>query len=116
MNPQRARTDRNNNPIACTTAVAREAGLVEGVDFLIGDSFTVGSMILYTAKFVKDPITTSIEVIDKGTYYTHLGGPRWTYIAIPKFIWDTLNQPQKKQVIAFHYQHEGGSEMKGLFA
>jgi len=34
------RTDRHNNPVAMTTDVAKTLGLVEGVDYTVGDPFT----------------------------------------------------------------------------
>ncbi len=109
-----ARTDRNNNPAAITTDVAKQGGLVEGTDYVVGDKFPDPSN-LYTAKLLGDPIQLTIRVIDKIGYYTKSGAQRWTYIAIPQFVWDALEPPVKKKVIGFHYQHEGGTEMKGLF-
>lgn len=114
------RTDRNNNPTAFTVDVARAAGLVEGTDYTQGDPFTVpgqnGPVTYYTARLIGDPIQLTIRAIDHATYYTKGGHQRWTYIAIPKFVWDALEPPMKKKVIGFHYQHEGGTEMKSLFA
>lgn len=114
------RTDRNRNPAAFTTDVARIGGLTEGKDYERGDPFTVqtmtGPVTYYTAKLLGDPIQLTIRVIDTCGYYTGSGTPRWTYIAIPKFVWDGLDAPTKKRVIGFHYLHEGGTEMKGLFA
>jgi hypothetical protein len=109
------RTDRNNNPTAFTTGVARIGGLILGKDYEQGDSFLAKFDTLYTAKLLGDPIALTIKVIDTATYYTMLGYPRWTYIAIPKFIWDSLTPELKKQVIGFQYEHEGGTAMKGLF-
>lgn len=114
------RTDRNNNPAAFTTDLAKLAGLLEGKEYTQGDPFTVpgqnGPITFYTAKLIGDPVQLTIRVIDACGYYTVRGGQRWTYIAIPKFVWDALDAPMKKRVIGFHYQHEGGTEMKGLFA
>lgn len=115
------RTDRNNNPAAFTTDIAREAGLVLGTDYEQGDPFVVPvrgmpPITLYTAKLLGDPIALTIHVIDKIGYYTNTGIERWTYIALPKFVWDSLTPELKKAVIGFHYQHEGGIELKGLFA
>lgn len=109
-----ARTDRHNNPAAITVDVAKQGGLVEGVDYEIGDKFPDPSR-LRTARLLGDPVQLTIQVIDKIGYYTKAGGQRWTYIGIPKFIWDALEPPVKKKVIGFHYEHEGGTEMKGLF-
>lgn len=111
-----SRADRHNNPAAFITSLARGAGLVLGQDYEVGDPFQVGDLTLYTARLLGDPIALTIRVIDSQTYYTTRGTPRWTYIAIPKFVWDGLSFDQKKQVIAFHYQHEGGTALKGLFS
>lgn len=110
-----ARTDRNRNPAAFTTDIAKQAGLVEGTDYVAGDPFPPPST-LATAKLLGDPIALTIKVIDAVGYYTQHGQPRWTYIAIPKRIWDVLDYEEKKYVVGFHYQHEGGTEMKGLFS
>ncbi len=110
-----ARTDRNNNPAAITTDVAKQGGLVEGTDYVAGDPFPAPSTLV-TAKLLGDPIQLTIRVIDKIGYYTKSGASRWDYIAMPKFVWDALEPPLKKKVIGFHYSREGGAEMKGLFA
>ena len=109
------RTDRHRNPIACTTDVARAGGLVGGIDFENGDSFTTGDKIYYTAKFLGDPIELSIKIIDKATFYTNSGHQRWSYIGIPKFIWDGLRKNEKISVIKWMYGREGGTEMGSLF-
>jgi hypothetical protein len=57
----------------------------------------------------------TIRVIDAVGYYTRQGKPRWDYIAIPKFLWNSLTADQKRDVIGFHYMREGGQEMRGLF-
>lgn len=111
-----SRADRNNNPAAITVDVAATGGLQFETDYLQGDPFTVGDKTYYTAHLVGDPIELTIRVIDKAGYYTAHGSQRWTYIAIPRFVWDSLTFDLKKQVIAFHYQHEGGTELAPLFA
>ena len=108
------RADRNNNPAAFTTDIAKEAGLILGVDYIVGDVFQDNNK-LYTAKLLKDPIDLTIKVIDKITYYTRSGKTRWNYIAIPKFIWELLTYEEKKQVIKFHYRNEGGTELLKLW-
>lgn len=108
------RTDRHNNPTAFTTDIAKIAGLKEGVDYVQGDSFSGGRY--KTAKLLKDPISTTIKVIDKIGFQTQSGSPRWTYINIPKKQWDNMSYSQKKQTIAKMYQHEGGSQLRNLFA
>jgi hypothetical protein len=109
-----ARTDRNNNPAAFTVDIAKQAGLVEGTEYVPGDKFPDPSNLV-TAKLLGDPIATTIKVIDKIGYYTKWGQPRWTYIAMPQFVWRALDVDAKKKVIAFHYANEGGEEMKPLF-
>jgi hypothetical protein len=109
------RTDRHRNPTAATTDVARAGGLIGGLDFENGDSFTTGDKIYYTAKLLGDPIDLTIKMIDKATFYTNTGHQRWSYIAIPKFIWDELKKAEKIAVIKWMYSREGGSEMGSLF-
>lgn len=109
------RTDRHNNPAAFTTQIAVQAGLQVGEDFAIGESFEAGGKSYNTAFLLKDPIETTIRVIDKISFYTKSGSIRWIYIAIPQFLWEKLDFEGKKQVIGFMYQHEGGAEMKPLF-
>ncbi len=108
------RTDENNNPAAFTTAIAIQAKLILGVDYKTGTQFPAPSR-LFTAHLLGDPIAITIRVIDALTYYTKAGLCRWDYIAIPTFIWASLTPDQKRDVIGFHYQHEGGSLMRGLF-
>jgi hypothetical protein len=110
------RTDENRNPTAFTTAIAKEAGLVSGVDYQIGDPFYVAGQTFYTARLLGDPIAITIKVIDKIGFYTAPPIARWTYIAIPYFLWLELTLDQKKKVIGYMYQNEGGTEMRGLFA
>lgn len=108
------RTDANNNPAAFTVDIAKQAGLLLGVDYVAGTPFPAPSKLV-TARLLGNPVETTIRVIDKIGYYTVAGVPRWTYIAIPKFIWDALSRDQKRAVVGFHYKNEGGTAMKGLF-
>jgi hypothetical protein len=108
------RTDENSNPAAFTTDLAKQAGLVEGTDYVAGTPFPAPSLLV-TAKIIGDPVQTTIRLIDAVGYYTRTGLARWTYIAIPKFVWDALTPPQKRDIIGFHYQHEGGTAMRALF-
>ena len=109
------RTDRNNNPTAMTTDVAKTLGLVQGVDYVQGDKFP-GASNLYTAKLLGDPIDTTIKALDtaandktKKAFYTQAGQPRWTYIAMTDEQWSKLTPEQKKAVVAKMYQNEGGN-------
>ena len=116
------RTDSNNNPTAFTTDIAKEAGLVLGVDYEQGDPFSAVSPVppypattYYTAKLIGDPVAITIRVIDTIGFYVSAERGRWTYIAIPKFLWDVLTPDGKRDVIGFMYQREGGTEMRNLF-
>ena len=108
------RTDLNNNPAAFTVAIARQAGLVLGVDYVPGTRFPLPSFLV-TAKLLGDPVATTIRVISAVGYFTQAGKPRWTYIALPKFVWTALTPDQKRDVVGYHYKREGGVAMRGLF-
>lgn len=110
-----SRADANNNPAAFTTAIASEAGLVFSTDYVQGDPFTVGGATYYTAKLLGDPVAITIRVIDAIGYKTKAGVERWTYISIPKFVWNSLTSDEKRDVIGYHYQYEGGIALRGLF-
>lgn len=109
------RTDRDNNPAAFTTDVARQVGLVQETDYTLGAPFSIAGRQYFTAKLLGDPVALTIQVIDAVGYYTTHGIPRWSYISMPRFIWDSLTPDQKRDVIGFHYEKEGGEEMRGLF-
>lgn len=109
-----SRTDRNNNPAAFTVDIAKQAGLVLGTDYVAGDPFPAPSTLV-TAKLLGDPIAITIRVIDAIGYVTKAGQARWTYINIPKFLWDAQTPQMKKQIIAFHYHNEGGVALAPLF-
>ena len=110
------RTDRNNNPTAFTTDLAKLGGLLEGVDFEQGELFTADGHSYYTAKLLRDPIETTIKLIDKVGFYTFSGAfQRWIYIGIPQFIWIGLLDVEKTKIIQFMYHREGGTELEHLF-
>lgn len=108
------RTDRNNNPTAFTTNIAEQAGLKYGVDYVDGESFPAPSTFK-TAKLLGDPVEITIRVINEIGFYTRSLVQRWTYIGLPKQIWNGLCHNDKILVIGFMYQNEGGTEMKHLF-
>lgn len=103
--PGGRRTDRHNNPTAFTIDIARQAGLQEGVDYVVGDPFQGG----VTAKLLGDPIAQSIKVIDKIGFYTQGNRNRWTHTAMKKGDWESLTYDQKQRVIIQMYQREGGT-------
>lgn len=113
------RTDSHRNPTAFTTDVAKTAGLHEGIDFVQGDPFTVpgphGPITYYTAKLLLDPLDTTIRVIDKVGFYTHYGSVRWTYEAMPTWLWLQQTRLTKIRIIGEMYSHEGGTAMRNLF-
>jgi hypothetical protein len=109
------RTDAHNNPVAFTTDIAKEASLVLGQDYEVGSPFNAGIHTYYTAKLLKDPVQTTIQVIDKIGFFTSRGLQRWIYIGVPKFLWDELSLSQKTAVIGYMYKHEGGTAMKKFF-
>lgn len=97
-----------------TVDLAHQGGLVEGKDYTVGDPFGPND-IYHTARLIGDPVQLTIRVIDAVGYYTKGGSKRWDYIAIPKFIWSALEAPAKRDIIGFHYAHEGGITMRKLF-
>lgn len=110
------RTDDNRNPAAITTDIAKQAGLVLGTDYTQGAAFVSYAHTYYTARLLGDPVAQTIRVIDAIGYYTHAGAQRWTYIAIPAFVWATLAPDQKRDVVGYHYQREGNDgSMLNLF-
>lgn len=110
------RTDRNNNPVAFTTDIAKQAGLILGTDYAQGDPFTADGATYYTAKLLGDPLKLTITVIDKITFYNKTGRQRWIYIGIPPFIWKKLDLSDRIEIVYFMYRHEGGIELDHLFA
>jgi len=108
------RTDRHNNPTAMTTDVARSLGLVEGVDYVVGDKFP-GNSNLRTARLIGDPIETTIKGLDnaantgKGAFRTASGKPRWSYIDMSDAQWKAMSPEQKRNTIITMYKNEGGS-------
>lgn len=109
------RTDRHSNPTAFTTDLAKQAGLKLNVDYAIGEAFP-DNALMATAKLLGDPVEITIRVIDAVGYYTKTGAPRWSYIGpLPHFFWAGLTRDQKRDLIGFHYQREGGATMRTLF-
>jgi hypothetical protein len=121
--PSTFRTDRNNNPTAFITLMAKEAGLVLGTDYEVGDPFTVDGTIYNTAKLLGDPLALTIDVINALGFRTAANSQRWAYISIPKFLWNNLPASSvrasvfrsKCDVIGAMYKFEGGTAMRSLF-
>jgi hypothetical protein len=102
------RTDRNMNPTAFTTDIAKQAWLVEWVDYVVGDKFPWSSN-LYTAKLIWDPIETSIRVIDSIWFKTKWGANRWTYtdkLWLNNDTWSKMSPTDKATAIKKMYQQE----------
>ncbi len=111
FSPSAMRTDRNNNPTAMTTDVARTAGLVAGIDYVQGDPFP-NNPKLHTAKLLGDPIATTIKAIDNAGFTTASGQPRWTYtnkLGLNNAIWATMTPQQKALAVQKMYKQEGGN-------
>lgn len=109
-----SRADRHNNPTAMTTDTAKSMGLVEGRDYVRGDSFKDSKgHTLYTAKFNNDPVATTIKAIDNGGFYTGSGKARWSYLdkLPPQAIsnWNNLSYDQKASVVMKMRQIENGT-------
>lgn len=109
------RTDTHNNPAAFTTDVAHQAGLAEGIDYTVGDSFQAGELTYHTARLIGDPVALTIRVIDKIGYKTRQGVPRWSYICLPNFVWKAFTPSQKRDIVGYHYYNEKGTAMMSLF-
>ena len=109
------RTDDNRNPTAFTIDIAKEAGLVQGTDYEIGDPFESNGRTFYTARLLGDPVIITLRVINKIGFYTKMPNQRWVYIGIPFLLWNSLTDQQKRYTIGVMYQNEGGTMMKDLF-
>lgn len=107
--PQGFRTDRHNNPTAFTTGIARQAGLVEGVDYEEGDPFKAGRSTLKTARLIGDPLEITRRVIDSIGFKTRGNQNRWAHTTMTKNDWNSLTVAQKNKVILEMYQREGGT-------
>jgi len=106
------RTDRHNNPTAFTIDIARQAGLVEGIDYVKGDPFP-NNPNLFTAKLLGNPIEITMRVINKIGFMTQSGQTRWTYTdSIPganNNDWGKLSFEEKTGIIKNMYRFEGGN-------
>ncbi len=112
MNQSRA--DAHSNPTAFIVDLARQAGLVLGVDYSPGEPFPTRPD-LQTARLLGDPINLTIVLIDRVGFYTQHGAFRWNYIAIPTGLWSIQSRENKIRIIGGMYRREGGVEMRHLF-
>ena len=109
------RTERNNNPTAMTTDVAKTLWLVEWVDYVQWDPFSTSSWTLYTAKFLWDPIETTIKALDTAVanwtwaFYTQSWKQRWTHTAMSNEERSALSDEEKRQVVLNMLQREWGN-------
>ena len=108
------RTERNNNPTAMTTDVAKSLWWIEWVDYIQWDSFkTWDGRTLYTAKLIGDPIETTIKLLDNAAsswrwaFYTKWWAKRWTHTAMSDKDWLALTPEQKQNVVLQMLQREG---------
>jgi len=102
------RTDRHNNPTAFTTDIAKQAGLVEGVDYTVGDAFPNNDNF-HTARLIGDPVQKTIDVIDNIGFYTASGQPRWNHTAMSTSQWQSMTDAQKNATVKNMYRNEGGN-------
>lgn len=107
------RTERNNNPTAMTTDVAKSLWWVEWVDYVKWDSFqTADWRTLYTAKLIGDPIETTIKLLDNAAntwrwaFYTKWWAKRWTHTAMSDAERLKLSPEEKKNVVLKMLQRE----------
>lgn len=110
------RTERNNNPTAMITDVAKSLWGVEGVDYVQWDSWTNSEWkTYYTAKLLGDPIETTIKLLDRAAstgrwaFYTKWGKQRWTHTAMSDAAWLALSPEEKKNTVLKMLQREWGS-------
>ena len=105
------RADRHNNPTAFTTDIAKQAGLIEGVDYAVGDTFPSNNKYK-TAFLLGDPIDTTIKVIDSIGFKTKSGDNRWTYtdkLGLDNSTWQNMPYDKKVMAIKQMNRYEGGT-------
>lgn len=107
------RTERNNNPTAMTTDVAKTLWMVEWVDYIVWDKFPDSN--LHTARLLWDPIETTIRAFDNAAakgiwiFYTQWWKQRWSHTAMTNEQWKKLTDEQKRNVIYAMLQREWGN-------
>ncbi len=118
-NVSKTRAERNNNPTAMTTDMAKMLWWVLWQDYEIWDEFIWwDGKTYYTAKLIWDPIETTIRLIDRwianwiDPFYRKNWQPRWSYIWtlwLSKSIWNKLNNEQKRTMVYKMLKHEWGN-------
>ena len=113
------RTERNNNPTAMTTDVAKSLWGVEWEDYVQWDSWTNDKwQTFYTAKLLGDPIETTIRLLDRAAetgrwaFYTKAWWQRWTHTAMSDADWLKLSPEEKQWVVLKMLQREWGDITK----
>lgn len=117
------RANRNNNPTAMTTDVAKTLGMVEWVDYVRGDPFSSGSGTLYTAKLLGNGVETTINAFDriaqdpnKKIFYTSGSRQRRTHTAMSDEERLGLSQEDKAKVIQRMYNNEERRDRRNFWA
>ena len=107
------RTERNNNPTAMTTDVAKSLWGIEWEDYVQWDSWTNDKwQTFYTAKLLGDPIETTIKLLDRAAstwrwaFYTSWGKQRWSHTAMSDADWLKLTPEEKQWVVLKMLQRE----------
>lgn len=111
------RTERNNNPTAMTSDVARSLWWVEWEDYIVWDAFQ-DNPNLHTAYLLGDPIETTIRLLDRAAttgrwaFYTKGWKQRWTHTAMSDEAWLNLSAEEKKNVVLKMLHNEWGDISK----
>ena len=111
------RTERNNNPTAMTSDVARSLWGVEWEDYIVWDAFQ-DNPNLHTAYLLGDPIETTIRLLDRAAttgrwaFYTKGWKQRWTHTAMTDEAWLNLSAEEKKNVVLKMLHNEWGDISK----
>ena len=108
------RTERNNNPTAMTTDVAKSLWLVEWEDYVKWDSFKDKNWnTLYTAKLLNDPVETTIKALDNWAnsssthaFYTAGGDQRRSHTAMSDAEWLAKTPEEKQETVLKMLQRE----------
>ncbi|PHS35737.1 MAG: hypothetical protein COA82_03745 [Alkaliphilus sp.] len=105
------RSIRHNNPLAFTVALAKQAGLKEGIDYTVGDSFKGDEGRIYkTARLAgNQSMDDHIKFIDKVGLKTQGDVSRWSYIKYTNAQWKAFNREEKEAVVEDMIRMERGN-------